>query len=65
MKLDTANVSSEVKVTHTNTGDNKFRGVTCNRPKNVKVGFMYFDTDLNKPIWYGNAGWIDANGTSV
>ena len=27
------------------------------------VGFMYFDTDLGKPIWWNGTKWVDANGT--
>lgn len=28
-------------------------------------GFMYFDTTLNKPIWWNGTRWVDANGTTV
>lgn len=28
-------------------------------------GFMYFDTTLNKPIWWNGTKWVDSNGTSV
>ena len=42
---------------------------TANRPTSIThdmiVGMMRFDTDLNKPIWWGGAGWLDAMGTSV
>lgn len=27
--------------------------------------FQYFDTTLNKPIWWTGTKWVDANGTEV
>ena len=50
-----------------NPGDkmDKASGTTAERPTNVEIGFMYFDTDLNKPIWMGNSGWVDAIGNAV
>ena len=42
------------------------RGTTENRPTtNLFVGLQYFDTTLNKPIWYKGNGWVDSTGTSV
>ncbi|QOR57183.1 hypothetical protein [uncultured phage cr6_1] len=38
------------------------------RPANVKMGFYYFDTSLNKPIWKNSDTenvWIDATGATV
>lgn len=35
------------------------------RPTVSQVGYTYFDTTSNKPIWWWNAGWIDATGTTV
>lgn len=43
-------------------------GTTNNRPSNVNLGYMYFDTSVNggSPIWYqGNDIWVDATGTPV
>jgi hypothetical protein len=44
-------------------------GPTTSRPTFVVVGYMYFDTTLNKPIWCkvnGSPGtWVDATGTTV
>ena len=37
---------------------------TANRPTNPISGQMFFDSTLQKPIWYFN-GWKDASGTSV
>lgn len=40
-------------------------GTTSNRPTNVLVGFQYFDTTINKPIFYDGSKWIDATGATV
>lgn len=40
-------------------------GITSNRPTNVLVGFQYFDTTLNKPIFYDGSKWIDTTGATV
>lgn len=58
------------------------RGTTSNRPKLEEHsnytsdtsygGFMYFDTTINKPVWFcgydhrdiGDNGWIDADGNN-
>lgn len=41
------------------------KDVTENRPSSPKIGFYYFDTDLNKPIWYNGSDWTDATGKVV
>ncbi len=38
-------------------------GATTSRPTTSILGQRYFDTNLNKPVWYGNSGWVDATGT--
>lgn len=43
-------------------------GGSANRPsnaENLKVGVMYFDTTLKKPIWWDGTQWVDATGTAV
>ena len=40
-------------------------GVTTNRPTDKTAGYQYFDTTLNKPIWYTGSKWVDATGTAV
>lgn len=40
-------------------------GITSNRPTNVLVGFQYFDTTVNKPIFWDGTKWIDATGATV
>lgn len=45
---------------------NKTFGVSENRPLDVPIGSCYYDTTLNKPIWYkGNNVWVDATGADV
>ena len=41
------------------------QGSTGERPATAKVGFQYFDTTLNKPIWKTSTGWVDATGAEV
>lgn len=38
---------------------------TSNRPTKVPIGFQYFDTTLNKPIWWTGSKWVDATGADV
>lgn len=41
-------------------------GTTANRPtKALYVGRPYFDTTLNRPIWYTGTNWIRADGVVV
>lgn len=40
-------------------------GSTADRPTRVTQGEMYYDTSLDKPIWYRGPNWVDATGASV
>lgn len=41
-------------------------GPSWRRPYSPRIGFMFFDTDLDKPIWHkGENRWADANGEEV
>ncbi len=40
-------------------------GITSARPSNVPVGYYYFDTTLEKPIWWKGSVWVDATGATV
>lgn len=42
-------------------------GTTAQRPTyyTADAGMMYFDTTLNKPIWWTGGSWRDATGASV
>lgn len=44
-----------------------YNGTTAERPGswNCSLGMQYFDTTLNKPIWWTGAKWVDANGSNV
>ena len=37
-------------------------GPMSERPTNCYVGMMYFDTTLNRPIWWNGQHWVDVNG---
>lgn len=36
-----------------------------NRPSVKSIGYVIFDTTLNKPIWWNGSSWVDATGTAV
>lgn len=40
-------------------------GSTVGRPLEPKVGQQYFDTTLNKPVFFSGTAWVDATGTEV
>ncbi|MHA7967691.1 glycosyl hydrolase family 28-related protein [Paenibacillus sp. CAU 1782] len=40
-------------------------GTTAQRPVWQTTGMNYFDTTLNKPIWWNGTNWVDATGTTV
>lgn len=33
--------------------------------QDIPPGFQYFNTDLNKPIWWNGGYWVDASGTRI
>lgn len=43
--------------------NDKFSGTTENRPQNPRNHQQYFDTTLNKMLYYINGNWVDAMGT--
>lgn len=43
----------------------KYNGTTQQRPTEINLGFQYFDTTLNKPIWWTGEKWVDATGADV
>lgn len=45
-------------------------GITANRPVGtaqvpLPIGKFYFDTSINRPIWWNGTNWINASGTVV
>ena len=40
-------------------------GVTGSRPASSILGQYYFDTTINRPIWWTGSAWIRADGTAV
>lgn len=41
-------------------------GTTQERPANIiNKGFQYFDTTINKPIFWDGSKWVDATGATV
>lgn len=59
-----------VKTSTGNTGWRNMQtvssGTTASRPTgSLPVGFQYFDTTLNKPIWWNGSVWKDSSGTTV
>ena len=39
-------------------------GTSANRPTSSIVGQFYFDTTLNKPLWWNGTGFVDATGAN-
>lgn len=59
------NFFSDLKVTNT-SGVMPVSGPSSERPNiGVYIGFRYFDTTLNTPIFWGGSEWVDASGESV
>lgn len=42
--------------------NDSFSGTTSNRPKHPQYNQQYFDTTINKMIYYINGNWVDAMG---
>jgi hypothetical protein len=42
-------------------------GTTAARPTTATVGFSYYDTTINKPVWLKTAPstWVDATGAAA
>ena len=44
-------------------GQQIYSGTTAERLITPAIGTQYFDTTINKPIWYNGSAWVDATGT--
>ncbi|WP_420327971.1 hypothetical protein [Lactiplantibacillus plantarum] len=40
-------------------------GATTARPTGQAAGYQYFDTNLNKPVWYTGKNWVDSTGATA
>ncbi len=40
-------------------------GSSASRPSNPVLYQCYFDTTINKPIWWNGSNWVDALGETV
>ena len=40
-------------------------GDSASRPLGMSAGFCYFDTTLNKPVWWNGSAWNDATGVAA
>jgi len=47
------------------SGDFHYGGNTGSRPSSPLTYESYFDTQINKPIWWNGSNWIDSTGTTV
>ena len=62
-QLDTANGQTLEAL---NTLSTPSAGDTASRPiTGLQVGQFYFDTTINRPIWWNGTNWINAAGTVV
>lgn len=61
--LDTTNGQTIEAI---NTLSTPSAGITAARPNtSLQVGQFYFDTTINRPIWWDGTNWINAAGTVV
>ena len=61
--LDAANGQT---IDAVNTLSTPSAGITADRPSTgLQVGQFYFDTTINRPIWWDGTNWINAAGTVV
>lgn len=40
-------------------------GVTGSRPKSSILGQFYYDTTIDRPIWWNGSAWVKADGSAV
>lgn len=54
-----------ITIVGSTTPDSIYFGTTANRPTLTAndIGFLYYDTTLGFPIWWGGSSWADATGT--
>ena len=40
-------------------------GITGSRPKSSVLGQFYYDTTIDRPIWWNGSAWVKADGSAV
>ena len=48
-----------------NPANINYYGTNSERPTTVKIGFVYFDTTLNSPIWWTGKKWVNSDGINI
>lgn len=59
-----ANLAQHTSEANPHAGSQAISGGT-ERPLNPAQFEMFFDTNINKPIWWTGSIWVDATGTQV
>jgi hypothetical protein len=58
--------NGKLKIYHDSSTAEDFQtiksGTSLTRPADPPLGLMFFDTTLNRPIWWNGKDWVDANG---
>jgi hypothetical protein len=58
--------NGKLKIYHDSSNSEDFQTVKSGpkekRPVDPPLGLMYFDTTLNRPIWWNGKEWVDADG---
>jgi hypothetical protein len=56
---------TSAKIYTTTATDSVPNGLTAERPAGIKIGYMFYDTTLSKPVWWNGTNWKDATGTNA
>ena len=64
LRADTQELTNMFRIYNQGVYMQPYHGTSSERP-NGPIGMMYFDETINKPIWKGKNGWIDATGAAV
>lgn len=59
----TAAISERHRVQVVHASEKWFRPTLSSHWRDI--GYMFFDTDLKKPIWWNGTNWVDASGNAV
>ena len=58
-------IEAGIHIRENNTDKETCVGETSQRPTIPYRGMYWFDTNLNKPIWFNGTNWVDSTGTQV